>query len=54
MTIPVKINKEKIAAQNFLGFGAEWDSYDYDTNNVTDKDLVKEEITNGFEKCNKG
>jgi len=40
MTIPIKINESKITTKNFLGFGAEWDSYSYDDNKVNDKDFA--------------
>ncbi len=39
MTIPIIINDEKIANKNFLGFGAEWDSYAYDDNKINAKDF---------------
>ncbi len=39
MTIPLNIVPAKIVTKNFLGFGAEWDSYSYDDNKVDAKDF---------------
>jgi len=47
MTIPIKITPEvPIAVNDFLGFGAEWDSRGYDENKVTPKDfsIIKKRI----------
>ncbi|RKX39668.1 MAG: hypothetical protein DRP64_13945, partial [Verrucomicrobia bacterium] len=46
MVIPLKLDKSKITIENFLGFGAEWDSYSYDKNNVDEKDfsIIEERI----------
>ncbi len=40
MTIPIKINEKKVTTKNFLGFGAEWDSYSYDDNKVNSNDFA--------------
>jgi len=40
MKIPIKINEKKVTTKNFLGFGAEWDSYSYDDNKVDSKDFA--------------
>jgi len=39
MTIPIKLEPDVPVTKNFLGFGAEWDSYSYDDNKVNDKDF---------------
>jgi|GEM_PF-473504 len=39
MTISIKIENKDIVRDNFMGFGAEWDSYSYDDNKVNSNDF---------------
>ena len=41
MKTDIRIDLNKIAVSNFLGFGAEWDSYGYPQNEVTDEEFQK-------------
>jgi len=38
-TLTVEVNPRRIACENFMGFGNEWDSRAYDLNKITDKDF---------------
>ena len=47
MAIALTLDDSRIATHDFLGFGAEWDSYSYDENQVDDQDfaLIEKRMT---------